>query len=122
MGCHHGGFADSGQEGNGCGRGANCANDLRAWRPARLLAASSSNEDFTKENVMSTMAVLKQRENVRQLTAYLKSAVPPLYTALIAELSRGNLETLGLSNNSLEGACECLCSTRPTKANRAPPF
>ena len=31
------------------------------------------------------MAVLKQRENVRALSAYMRSEVPPLYTALIAE-------------------------------------
>ena len=34
---------------------------------------------------MSTMAVLKQRETVRELSAYLKQEVPPLYNALIAE-------------------------------------
>ena len=31
------------------------------------------------------MAVLKQRDNVRALSQYLKSELPPLYTALIAE-------------------------------------
>ena len=54
--------------------------------PAALMAASGGgSNEFTKEGVMSTMAVLKQRETVRQLSAYLKSEVPPLYTALIAE-------------------------------------
>ena len=56
--------------------------------PDALVAAlggSKANNDFTKENVQSTMAVLKQRENVRLLTAYLRESVPPLYEALIAE-------------------------------------
>ena len=41
--------------------------------------------EFNRESVSSAMGVLKQRENVRQLTAYLKEQVPPLHTALIAE-------------------------------------
>ena len=54
-------------------------------KPPPALMAAASNNDFTKENVMSTMAVLKQRETVRELSAYLKQEVPPLYNALIAE-------------------------------------
>jgi pheromone shutdown protein TraB len=52
--------------------------------PAALVKAGAS-QDFNRENVLSTMQVLKQRENVRELSAYLQTAVPPLYTALIAE-------------------------------------
>ena len=64
--------------------------DSLAPPPAALMAAAGNdgNGDFTRENVMSAMAVLKQRENVRALTAYLKSNVPPLYEALIAERDR----------------------------------
>ena len=54
--------------------------------PAALVEATSGNpSEFTKETVSSAMAVLKQRDNVRALSQYLKSELPPLYTALIAE-------------------------------------
>ena len=63
-------------------------------KPPPALMAAASNNDFTKENVMSTMAVLKQRETVRELSAYLKQEVPPLYNALIAERGvHGQLDT-----------------------------
>ena len=52
--------------------------------PPALMQAAGSNE-FSRDNVLSTMAVLKQRENVRELTAYLKEQVPQLYEALISE-------------------------------------
>lgn len=48
-------------------------------------SGGSGGGEFTRESVLSTMAVLKQRENVRELTSYLRTSVPPLYEALIAE-------------------------------------
>ena len=54
--------------------------------PAELVEKlGKGGDDFSKENIMAQMGVLKQRENTRQLVAYLKTAVPPLYTALIDE-------------------------------------
>ena len=63
---------------------ANPPSDVGAPPPSLMSATSGSNE-FTKENVMSTMAVLKQRENVRELASYMRREVPPLYAALIEE-------------------------------------
>jgi pheromone shutdown protein TraB len=68
--------------------------------PAALVEATSGNpSEFTKETVSSAMAVLKQRDNVRALSQYLKSELPPLYTALIAErdayMARSLLESDG---------------------------
>ena len=42
-------------------------------------------QEFTRDNVASAMAVLQQRENVRELTAYYKANARPLYDALIGE-------------------------------------
>jgi len=54
--------------------------------PQALLEATGGGaSEFNRESVSSAMGVLKQRDNVRQLTAYLKAEVPPLHTALIAE-------------------------------------
>lgn len=60
-----------------------------AQPPAALLAAAGGANaeisQMTKETVESTLSVMKQRETVRELTAYLRTEVPPLYTALIGE-------------------------------------
>ena len=57
-----------------------------AQPPAALMeAAGGPNAEMTKESVSTTLGVLKQRENVRALSQYLKTEVPPLYTALIGE-------------------------------------
>jgi pheromone shutdown protein TraB len=53
--------------------------------PPDALVNAAGSQDFTRDNVLSTMAVLKQRETVRELTAYLKAEVPPFYNALIGE-------------------------------------
>jgi hypothetical protein len=59
--------------------------DSGAVPPPAMLAQAGGASEFNRENVLSTMAVLKQRDNVRELTAYLKAEVPALYEALIAE-------------------------------------
>ena len=56
--------------------------------PAAIMATSPETAEFTRENVLSAMAVLKQRENVRALAEYLRTNVPALYEALIAERDR----------------------------------
>ena len=57
-----------------------------AQPPAALLeAAGGPNAELTRESVSTTLDVLKQRENVRALSEYLKTEVPPIYTALIGE-------------------------------------
>jgi len=56
--------------------------------PALLAAAGGADvelKEMTKESVENTLSVMKQRQNVRELTAYIKSEVPPLYRALIGE-------------------------------------
>lgn len=54
--------------------------------PAALLEATSgANSELTRDSMAKTMEVLKQRDNVRALSAYMRSEVPPLYEALIAE-------------------------------------
>ena len=54
--------------------------------PAALIAAAGGPQaEMTKDSINTMMSTLKQRQTLRELTAYLKSEVPPLYQALIAE-------------------------------------
>ena len=51
----------------------------------KALMEAAGGGEMTKESVSTTLSVLKQRENVRALSSYLRTEVPPLYTALIGE-------------------------------------
>lgn len=51
-------------------------------------ATNDKSAELSRENVLSTMAALKQRENVRLLSSYLQENVPPFYRALISERDR----------------------------------
>mmetsp|Transcript_14974 Transcript_14974/g.38637 ORF Transcript_14974/g.38637 Transcript_14974/m.38637 type:complete len:369 (+) Transcript_14974:51-1157(+) len=64
--------------------------DNLAPPPAALAAVTGGDGpgELNRENVESAMAVLKQRDNVRALSAYLRTNVPALYEALIAERDR----------------------------------
>lgn len=55
--------------------------------PPTLLAESglSGSSELTYNNVKSSMTVLKERANVRELTNYMKAEARPLYDALISE-------------------------------------
>ena len=52
---------------------------------AMMSGTNTADSGFTKEKVVSTVAVMKQKQNVQMLMGYLKESVPPLYEALIGE-------------------------------------